>query len=347
MKMSWVTGCLIGLWLVVSSTAFAKTADEWYAEGFKLSLEGKDEQAVSAYRKALRQKRDRAEVHHGLAVLYFRLKDGPKTIFHLRRAKQLYKENPGPRSRQNIVIVQRNLDLAHTFFDLKSTEFEEMESLSPRAGKEHWEPAGNGFLIGDQGYLLTLLHGVSGAKRIRVRFLDGSTVAVKLVRPFIIYDLAVLQLDEAGRSSVKGLQFGDSAGLRAGDKVYAPDYAQVAGALHPKRLKGVVTHLEAVMKKDERILQMDLAEASRQSGGPLFNGKGEVVGIILSKSHTMENFQAEGRIPENEIALKSSYLGRLLLNIPEIQLKRAEAGSGANEDSKGDRKSLVVVEISK
>jgi S1-C subfamily serine protease len=346
MKMSWVAGCLVGLWFAVSSIAFAKTAGEWYAEGFKLSLEGKDEQAISAYRKALRQKRDWAEVHHGLAVLYFRLKDGPKTIFHLRRARQFYKENPGPRSRHNLAIVQRNLDLAHTFFDLKSIEFEEMESLSPRADKERWESAGNGFLIGDQGYLLTLLHGVSDAKQIRVRFLGGPTVAAKLVRPFIIYDLAVLQLEETDGSSVKGLQFGDSAGLQIGDKVYAPGYAQATGALHPKMLKGVITHLEAVMK-DERILQMDLTEASRQSGGPLFNDKGEVVGIILSKSHTMENFQADGRIPENEIALKSSYLGRLLLNIPEIQLERAKAGSGANEGSKGNRKSLVVVEISK
>ena len=72
-----VWGALL-LGLLVAANSSAKTAEDWYREGFELSLEGRQERAAQSYLQALTLKPDWAEAHHALAVLYFRSGQGPQ-----------------------------------------------------------------------------------------------------------------------------------------------------------------------------------------------------------------------------------------------------------------------------
>ena len=70
----------------------AKTAEQWYEQAFEQSLNSQYIKAIQSYRQALRLKKDWAKAHHGLAVMYFKLKDGVKAAHHLRLAKKFYPE---------------------------------------------------------------------------------------------------------------------------------------------------------------------------------------------------------------------------------------------------------------
>ncbi|GIT64739.1 MAG: hypothetical protein Ct9H300mP23_03660 [Nitrospinota bacterium] len=62
----------------ISRGANATTAEEWYSQAFEQSLNAQYTKAIQSYRQALRLKKDWANAHHGLAVMYFKLKDGVK-----------------------------------------------------------------------------------------------------------------------------------------------------------------------------------------------------------------------------------------------------------------------------
>lgn len=329
MKLTRILG-LCGFFLLVSGAALeAKTAEEWYREAFQHSLNGASQNAIRSYREALRLKPGWAKAHHGLAVAYYRIGDGVKAIHHLRRAEKLYRKATGPAAQKNLLAVRQNLQKTYKKFDLDPKEFEEMESLHPIPAKEQWKPSGNGFLFGDRGYLLTLNHMVKGAKAVRVRFADRSTAEATLVKHFIIYNVSLLKLPNPNRDSKRILNLADLSSLAVGDPIFAVDYSDLA-ASPADAVSGAVTELRAI-QQDTNFLQMDLPVKPELSGGPLLNARGQVVGIILSVAHTMESFQSDGRTPEGNIALTSSYLRRVLPRVigplPVAEIGRDDSGS--------------------
>ena len=138
----------------ISRGANATTAEEWYSQAFEQSLNAQYTKAIQSYRQALRLKKDWANAHHGLAVMYFKLKDGVKAAHHLRLAEKFYSQD----DKINLAITQRNLEKTYAMFDLNSKEFEDLETLHPLVQKVTWTRIGNGFLFGEKGYLFTLLH---------------------------------------------------------------------------------------------------------------------------------------------------------------------------------------------
>ncbi|MFQ5451832.1 MAG: trypsin-like peptidase domain-containing protein [Nitrospinaceae bacterium] len=357
MKLYLCLGFLGLFFFAAGSPLEAKTAEDWYAEGFEQSLNGQNEKAVRSFQNALKLKRDWAQAHHGLAVLYYRMNEGVLAVHHLRRAEKLYAREKSPEAKKNLAIVRNNLQKAYGHFGLDPKEFEEMESLHPPPQSENWESAGVGFLFGRQGFLLTLNHTVKDARNIRVRFADGSGSPAVLVRQFMVYGLAVLKLNDPSRPAKPGLELGDSSTLRAGDPVFTPDYPNSSRAMSGLLpLKGKLAALEAI-QHDENLFEVDLPLETGRGGGPLLNSSGEVVGIHLSKPHAIQAFQAAGRAPQGEIALKSSYLKRVLGGVSGVKFKSRKVGKDRDsaipsktvddEMSEKARQSLVVIEIQK
>lgn len=275
----------------------AKTAEEWYADAFEKSVNGKDDQALRSYQNALKLKPGWAEAHHAVAIVYSRLKSGPQAIHHLRRAEKIYEKISDVQSKRNLIIVRNNLKKAYARFDLNPEEFEEVESLHPVTGKGDWKPYGVGFLIGDNGYLLALYNDKAGTKELRVKYPNNTTASAKFVRRLVIYDLAIMKLEDGAKIPKRTLKLADTSKLRIGEKVFSADYAKLGkGKGAPKTLQGKITALDAI-QKDTNILQMKLPHDPKHNGGPLFNSAGEVVGIVLSESHTTKLFESDGRPP--------------------------------------------------
>ena len=149
-------------------------------------------------------------------------------------------------------------------------------------GKEVEGSVGTGVVILDRGVILTNIHVVAGAKRIVLTFAEGmeSEAAVTGTRPED--DLAVLQASTIP-DDLQAATLQSTAGLAPGDFVTAVGFPFGIG---PSVSSGVVSGLRREYRSPEgkrlltNLIQFDAAVNPGNSGGPLLNASGEVVGIV-------------------------------------------------------------------
>lgn len=134
---------------------------------------------------------------------------------------------------------------------------------------------GSGFILWDDGYIVTNFHVIRGAKEVVVRLLDRRQFTAQLVGSDEASDLALLRIDAKNLPVVK---LGNSQKLRPGQWVLAIgspfgfDYSVTAGIVSAKG-RALVT------EQYVPFIQTDVAINPGNSGGPLFNLAGEVVGV--------------------------------------------------------------------
>jgi S1-C subfamily serine protease len=147
--------------------------------------------------------------------------------------------------------------------------------------EEHLRGQGSGFIINDQGNILTNAHVVDGTDKVTVTLKDGRSFEGTVEGVDGITDLAVIHIDTAGEV-LPVSKLGDS------DKVEVGDWAIAVGnplGLDNTVTLGIVSTLKrssaAVGIPDKRIdfIQTDAAINPGNSGGPLLNAQGEVIGI--------------------------------------------------------------------
>lgn len=152
------------------------------------------------------------------------------------------------------------------------------------------EGAGSGFLIDTDGHILTNYHVVQGAQTIEVTLGDQSRYKGKLLGSDAANDIALIQIDLAGRK-ITPLPLGDSRGLLVGQRVLA--IGNPFG-FQSTLTTGVVSSLGRTVQTRENTfideaIQTDASINQGNSGGPLLNSHGEVIGInsaIYSPSGT-------------------------------------------------------------
>ena len=153
--------------------------------------------------------------------------------------------------------------------------------------------AGSGFVITEDGYIVTNYHviNVQGAQTITVAMYDGTTYPAEVVGFDEAHDLAVLKIDASGLQTVV---LGDSDSLVVGEPVAA--IGNPLGELTFSLTTGVISALDRTVTMDSGtvmdLLQTDCAINSGNSGGPLFNEYGEVIGITNAKYSSNGNGQA-------------------------------------------------------
>ena len=142
--------------------------------------------------------------------------------------------------------------------------------------------SGTGVVLSGDGYLITNCHVVEDATAIEVRFTDGQILAARIVGADAISDIAVLKVDATDLTPAR---FGNSAALRVGDAVAAigdPLGAEFRGTL----TNGIVSAINREVQVGGRtmtLIQTNAALNSGNSGGPLINCYGQVVGINTLK----------------------------------------------------------------
>lgn len=141
--------------------------------------------------------------------------------------------------------------------------------------------SGSGFILTEDGYIVTNYHVVEGANRLTVITYDGTEYTAALVGGDENNDIAVLKIDASGLPAVT---LGSSNDLIVGDQVVA--IGNPLGELTSTQTVGYVSAKDRDVTTEGTIinmLQTDAAINPGNSGGPLFNMKGEVVGITTAK----------------------------------------------------------------
>ena len=146
---------------------------------------------------------------------------------------------------------------------------------------------GSGFIISEDGYILTNYHLVDSALKsdlaVNVILHDGSRYTAKIVGSEPDNDVAVLKIDASGLNAAV---LGDSDALRVGDAVYA--VGNPLGELDFSMTSGHVSAKDRVIRTQTSpngvsMFQVDTPINSGNSGGPIYNDQGQVVGIVTAK----------------------------------------------------------------
>lgn len=146
---------------------------------------------------------------------------------------------------------------------------------------------GTGFIVSENGYIVTNYHVIeyayTGGQDLTVMLHDGTRYSASIVGVEESNDIAVLKIDAANLSPA---DLGDSDSLTVGDTVYA--VGNPLGDLDFSMSTGHVSALDRVIKTDENVdsinmFQIDAAVNSGNSGGPVYNTRGEVIGVVTAK----------------------------------------------------------------
>ncbi len=151
------------------------------------------------------------------------------------------------------------------------------------SGQQEAEFSGSGFVIGEDGYIITNEHVINGASSIKIVLHDGVTeYAATVVGADERSDLAVLKVEATGLAPV---ELGDSSLLEVGETVVAignPYGMELAGTM----TNGIISALNRKIEMNGSYMTLIQTNASinpGNSGGPLVNAYGQVIGITSSK----------------------------------------------------------------
>jgi serine protease DegQ len=158
------------------------------------------------------------------------------------------------------------------------------DATAPAPGPGDGRSVGSGVVIVDTGLILTSLHVVEGAGRIRVTFTDGTESEAHIVNRQPENDLAVLQAHTLP-DDLQAATLRSTAGLSAGEAVMAVGFPFGIG---PSASVGVVSGLKREFRTPDgqrslsNLIQFDAAANPGNSGGPLVTMDGHVVGIVAA-----------------------------------------------------------------
>jgi serine protease Do len=184
--------------------------------------------------------------------------------------------------------------------------FEELfkEFFDRRGGEEQKRKGtslGSGFIVDGEGYIVTNNHVIQGAEDITVVLRDDTQLKAKLIGSDSRIDVAVLKVEPPNKKPLPAVKWGDSDKMRVGDWVIA--IGNPFGLGHSVTA-GIISARGRSLNQDalDDYLQTDAAINKGNSGGPLFNAAGEVIGVntaIYSPSGT--NAGLAFSIPSNMI----------------------------------------------
>ena len=221
-------------------------------------------------------------------------------------------------------------DLVRTIYSAASPSV-----VSVRTG----DGSGTGFLVDSNGTIVTNAHVVGTSDQVQVRFNDkGSYHDAQVLSVDASTDLAAIKVDESDAQGVQPLKLADSDAAKVGDSVVAIGYPL---GLDRTATAGIVSGLERQIRSPngfsiDKVIQTDAAVNPGNSGGPLLNDKGEVIGVnsqIATAAGGGEgNVGIAFAIPANTVkqvlpdlesgtAPKHAYLG--------LQTTQAQSGDGA------------------
>jgi serine protease Do len=173
---------------------------------------------------------------------------------------------------------------------------------------------GSGFLVSDN-QVITAAHVVKVAEKVNVQFVDGETIPAKVISAYSTADVALLELIWP-RKDATTLTLADSDQVEVGDQVFvvgAPyglghslSSGYVSGKIDLKKDKNPFTNSEYI--------QTDAAINTGNSGGPMFNMQGEVIGVVSNILTQSGGFQGIGFAASSNITKELLFEKQIIWN---------------------------------
>lgn len=191
--------------------------------------------------------------------------------------------------------------------------------------------SGTGFIVSSNGYVITAQHVVEGAKEIKV-VTENGLVNARLEKSSATDDIAILKIEGSNYPAVPVIS---SRRVKLGTDVFTIGFPNTGlQGYDPKFTKGSISSISG-FQDDPRYFQISVPIQPGNSGGALFDDKGNVVGVIVSKLDAAVTYELTGSLPQNvNYAVKSSFVLASLEAIPEIIEKMKEPYTGKTDSDK-------------
>jgi len=266
---------------------------------------------------------------------------------------QVIVEKTQTASNQQFVDPFLNDPIFRRFFGIPENPRDKDDKSTPSS-------LGSGFIIDESGWIVTNFHVVAGSKKVKVRLSDGREIEGNVRGSDQYTDIALIDITKTKKGKLEALSFGNS------DKIAVGDFAIAVG--NPFGLEGTFTTgvISAVGragldKSGIKFIQTDASINQGNSGGPLLNLDGEVIGINrMIVSPTGGSVGIGFAIPANEIKnvieqiklhgkVERPFLGVQITTMSEEQRKLAGSGSVIVErvvkDSSADKAGIKSSDV--
>ncbi len=168
---------------------------------------------------------------------------------------------------------------------------------------------GTGFFVSSAGHVITSNHVIAGATSIGIRNEAGQILPAKLVRSDPANDLALLDVETSG----KPLVLSQTANISKGLEVFTLGYP--LPGLQGQEQKATFGRVNALSgpQGDIRFVQVDVPIQPGNSGGPLIDANGHVIGVITGSLDELKALNTSGALPQNvNYAIKADYIMPLI-----------------------------------
>jgi len=204
----------------------------------------------------------------------------------------------------------------------RAAAFEPKRTFQPQANlaAANGDPprgSGTGFFVTEDGYLITNFHVVSGATSCMVKTRVGKFPA-RVVKSDEKNDLALLKVI----GTFPALPVGNSKEAKLGDPVFTIGFPNLdVQGVEPKLTRGDINSMAGI-KDDPRHFQISVPVQPGNSGGPLVDASGNVVGVVTMRLGDWRTLKLTGALPQNvNYAVKSSHVRDLVDAVPEAAKK--------------------------
>ncbi len=252
------------------------------------------------------------------------------------------------------VQVQQPLDALELFFNFR-------RNRAPLQQEE--SSLGSGVIVSREGHILTNHHVIANMQRVQVQLTDGRVEPAQLIGSDEATDIAVLKIEA---KNLEPLRFGDSDEVRAGQLVFA--IGNPFG-LQETVTQGIVSAKgrRAMADSGVEFLQTDAAVNTGNSGGPLLNIRGEIVGInsaiysapqkegawlgisfaIPSNTarHTLESLLKSGRVIRGYLGIRMAPLNREIAQLLKVPDTAGVAVVGVGQGSPAEQAGLKPEDV--
>jgi S1-C subfamily serine protease len=227
--------------------------------------------------------------------------------------------------RSQIPAAMLQEDLAQ--FALPDAPKTREHAIAAWPGQEHLRGIGSGFFVTRDGYLLTNHHVVKDAEKIEVKY-RGNRFQAKVVEVDKDNDLAVLKV-EGGHFQPLAISPAETADL--GQEVFTIGFPNIQmQGVEPKYTDGKISSLYG-MQDDPSEYQISVPVQPGNSGGPLCDSSGQVVGVVVARINDFAVLQNSGVMPQNvNYAVKARHVLRLLKKVKGLEPAQPAMARPAN-----------------
>ena len=208
---------------------------------------------------------------------------------------------------------------------------------------KHTSGSGTGFALTANGLIITNSHVVEGSNNITVKGVDGNfnkTYKAKLMAVDKNNDLAIIQIDEPSFKSFGNIPFTiQSKTSEVGTSIFVLGYPLRASMGDEIKLTNGIISSKSGYQGDITTYQISAPVQPGNSGGPMFDSKGNLIGVINAKLVGAENAS---------YAIKTSYLLNLvetLSNVPKLQSVSSIGNKPLSDQVKVLKKFTYIIEV--